>query len=58
MTIRYNSIWVASDGKKFRVLSETVLEGNTWIHYAAMATGLEYSCYKESFINRFRETPN
>jgi hypothetical protein len=51
------SMWVgASD--TFRVI-DTVLvesEGKTWVHYMKISTHEEYSCYLESFLERFRET--
>jgi len=54
--------WVDSNGKEYRVLSRTVLDGNVWIHYIRDAKNQddikEYSCYEESFLSRFRQIPN
>lgn len=64
MTVKEGSVWWAGDQKKFRVISIVETEGNTWIHYREEpqrwrpASDLkEYSCYKESFVERFRPLP-
>ena len=43
----------------FRVLHAIELDGHIWIHYCLDDNGdLSYSCYIESFLERFREIPN
>ena len=63
MQIKEGSLWWASNDKKFRVLSVTQAEGHTWVHYRDEPKGFadknlrEYSCYVESFLQRFRQLP-
>ena len=64
MLVKEGSLWGTSDGKKFRVLSVTEVEGHTWVHYredrgikVPAIECKEYSCYIESFIQRFSSTP-
>jgi len=61
--IKEGSIWESVD-KKFRVISVTEVEGNTWVHYreelgwkVPTKDCKEYSCYLESFVARFRSIP-
>jgi hypothetical protein len=53
------STWSGTDGKKFRVLHTMELEGNIWVHYCSEGKEppQEFSCYVESFLQRFREEP-
>jgi hypothetical protein len=51
------SKWWSGDAKIFYVKSVIELEGNTWIHYGEFSNGKEYSCYLESFLQRFAEVP-
>jgi hypothetical protein len=46
-------------GDIFHVLHTIELEGKTWIHYIKEDSKdpREYSCYLESFLERFREIP-
>ncbi len=60
MNIKAGSLWGSTDGKKFRVISVTEIEGHTWVHYredrgmkVPLAECKEYSCYIESFESRF-----
>lgn len=62
--VKEGSIWGTADGKRFRVLSVTEVDGHTWVHYRedkgmkVPATECkEYSCYLESFEHRFRVLP-
>ena len=52
-----NSLWASSDGQVFRVIAVVALDNHTWVHYVNRSTGQEYSCYAESFLARFKETP-
>ena len=60
MIVKKGSQWWAGEGKKFVVLDEVVIEGYVWIHYrdALGDPPKEYSCYKESFMSRFRPLPD
>lgn len=41
----------------FRVLHIVEMDGHTWVHYCNEDNGdSAYSCYVESFLERFRET--
>jgi hypothetical protein len=51
------SKWWSGNIKSFYVKSVIELEGNTWVHYGEYGTDKEYSCYLESFLHRFSETP-
>jgi hypothetical protein len=53
------SKWTDGYGKKFHVLHTIELEGHVWVHYIRESTTEpnEYSCYVESFLERFREMP-
>jgi hypothetical protein len=59
--IKEGSLWGTTE-KRFRVLSVIELEGNTWVHYREdkgnKVPAVEcstYSCYLESFLERFKE---
>ena len=59
--VKVGSKWVGVSDI-FRVIHVVELEGHTWIHYikenASEDSHREYSCYKESFLSRFREHTN
>lgn len=62
--VKEGSVWEGSEGKKFRVLSVTEVDGHTWVHYredkgikVPAIQCKEYSCYIESFELRFRSIP-
>jgi hypothetical protein len=42
----------------FVVLHTIELDGHTWVHYRKESSETEYSCYVESFLERFTETIN
>lgn len=56
--IKEGSKWEGS-GKKFVVLHTIEQEGHTWVHYRDEkgTEPKEYSCYIESFLERFRSVP-
>ena len=62
-TVKEGSLWWGGDQKKFRVLSVVEADGKTWVHYRDELKGFnqteanQYSCYIESFLQRFRELP-
>lgn len=56
------SKWTGDGRDRFHVLHTIELEGNTWVHYIKETVKptneiREYSCYVESFLQRFRELP-
>jgi hypothetical protein len=59
--VKEGSKWEAADGAKFHVIHVVELEGHTWVHYIKENTNedsiREYSCYLESFLQRFRKSP-
>ena len=61
--VTVGSLWRSSDEKKFRVIHIVEQEGHTWVHYRDETRGPfaketnEYSCYIESFTQRFSRTP-
>ena len=60
--IKAGSKWVSDGDNIFRVIQVVELDGHTWIHYIKENqpedSNREYSCYEESFLSRFRETPS
>lgn len=60
--VKAGSKWVGDGDNIFRVIQVVELDGHTWIHYikekAPEDSNREYSCYEESFLSRFRETPS
>ena len=60
MEIKEGSRWTGSDHRTaFFVLHTIDQDGHTWIHYRDEHGNppREYSCYKESFLQRFRQLP-
>ena len=64
MTIKAGTLWRDARGNFFRVLSVVEQDGHTWVHYrrdtgvkVSVLETTEFSCYQESFIERFSETP-
>ena len=53
------SKWTGGTGDRFHVLNTIELDGHTWVHYIKedASEPREYSCYVESFLERFRELP-
>ena len=61
MTIKIGSRWTSTDHKTFVVLDQVEVDGHTWVHYREETTNSaprEYSCYRESFLARFRQHVN
>ncbi len=54
------SLWQSSHSEHFRVIDVVDLEGHTWVHYCRASESRieEYSCYVESFLERFTEIKN
>ena len=64
MTVKVGSLWRDSTGNFFRVISVVEQDGHTWVHYRqdkgikiSVLECKEYSCYQESFVERFSEAP-
>lgn len=58
--IREGTKWWAGDSKVFVVISEVEADdGHKWVYYRDERgePPREYSCYKESFLMRFRALP-
>lgn len=51
------SKWWGGQTKTFYVKALVELEGKTWIYYGEHNSDKEYSCYLESFLQRFTEMP-
>lgn len=49
------SNWLSVDGRQFRVQSLIELDGNIWVYYTNAQTGAEFSCWVDSFLQRYRE---
>jgi hypothetical protein len=58
MIPKIGSKWWNGNNKSFYVKAVIELEGNTWIHYGEFGNDKEYSCYLESFLERFKEMPS
>jgi hypothetical protein len=58
--VTVGSRWWAGQGERFVVLDIITIEGYTWVHYRddkSKENPREYSCYIESFLQRFSELP-
>jgi hypothetical protein len=59
--VKEGSRWVGNSDDKFHVIHVVELDGHTWVHYikenAPADSTREYSCYIESFLQRFRSLP-
>jgi len=58
--VKEGSKWGGGDGKRFHVIHVIKAEdGHTWVHYEqdGVKESREFSCYIESFLERFRALP-
>ena len=56
--IKLDSSWHGPDHSECVVISVTECkDGHTWVHYRN-TKGQEFSCYEESFLERFSENVN
>lgn len=55
--ITEGSRWTSNDQNQFVVLHVIDYQGNTWVHYRQdqIIEPIEYSCYVESFLQRFTQ---
>jgi hypothetical protein len=62
MIVKEGSRWSGNNGDMFHVIHVVEIEGHTWVHYikekAPEDSNREYSCYLESFLQRFRSVPD
>jgi hypothetical protein len=61
MEVKNGSRWDGASSGVFVVIGSMVIEGKEWIYYRAEKPKdhmpEEFSCYKESFLSRFRPLP-
>lgn len=60
MSIKQGSRWIGSDYRTVFIVLHTIeQDGHTWVHYREQdsAPPKEYSCYQESFLQRFTRLP-
>jgi len=60
--VKEGSRWEGNNGDKFHVIHTIELDGHNWVHYIKENVQeheltREYSCYEESFLQRFRQLP-
>lgn len=57
--IKVGTKWTSNNDKIFHVIDLVEVDGHTWVHYILedATNPKEYSCYLESFIERFRPLP-
>lgn len=52
------SNWIGTGSRTiFCVINTIKLDEHIWVHYREYPTGIEHSCYLESFLERFKECP-
>jgi len=59
-TLKQGSKWtgVGAGSDIFYVIHIVEVDGQTWVHYRKNKDSKEYSCYLESFLERFRALPD
>lgn len=59
--VKHGSKWSAGNGKTFQVINVIEVDGHTWVYYRDLKVFneeiKEYSCYIESFLQRFTQLP-
>lgn len=62
MNIKNGSKWHGANGRIFVVINTTTIDGKDWVYYRAEKPvdhlPAEFSCYQESFIDRFNPLPD
>lgn len=48
------STWVGPNSVEFVVIEIANIDSNIWVHYRKKHEPQEYSCWAESFLDRFR----
>lgn len=58
--VKTGTRWSGGNGKTFRVIDVQEIDGKKWVYYRLenqKEEPKEFSCYEESFLDRFIETP-
>jgi hypothetical protein len=55
MNLKINSKWVNTALDIYIVNAVLLKEGNTWVQYTKVKTGVTYECLQEAFVYRFKE---
>jgi hypothetical protein len=58
--IKKGSKWTGNEGKIFCVIDTLEIDGKKWVHYRLENSNTdpkEFSCFEESFLERFRPLP-
>lgn len=57
--VKEGTRWGSPDGKEFLVMHTIEQQGHTWVHYREDRRDepREFSCYLESFLERYRPLP-
>lgn len=59
--VKEGTKWWSADGKVFHVIHRVEVGGHCWIHYILESKdqniNKEFSCYEESFLERFSPLP-
>jgi hypothetical protein len=59
--VKQGSKWWAENGKTFQVINVIEVDNHTWVYYRDLKKVneeyKEYSCYIESFLQRFTPLP-
>ncbi len=54
-----NQLWQSlAENLTFRIIDTPLIDGKKWVYYVNEKNGREYSCYEESFVNRFSPIVN
>jgi gentisate 1,2-dioxygenase len=56
--IDFPSTWSFADGTEFVVTNVVDKEDGVWVYYNNPATGQEYDCLIDAFLQRFKEESN
>lgn len=58
MQINVGTKWQGTGRTQFVVISVTEVDEHIWVHYRDDKGTREYSCYKESFVQRYSPVLN
>jgi gentisate 1,2-dioxygenase len=56
--IDFPSTWSSANGTEFAVTNVVDKEDGVWVYYTNPATGQEYNCLIDAFLQRFRQETN
>ena len=54
MQVKEGQRWLGPNMVSFTVINRIEKDGEVWVHYRN-ETGQEFSCWEESFVDRFRK---